>query len=396
MLDDNGGDVQTGGPVAFWVDGAGGCHARNANSSLQPVLDETGDLVFDGNGDVLAASMREVTEFTNATIILVAKAETLPFSSLKGFIGDNLMEDYRWSVASGSGGRLEFIWDGRYFPMKVLSAGKAFMAMLRLSDGVLQAKQDGITARDMITSIENLSIGNLGIGAMYASGSGSADCSIECVGILNRAISGEEMADLEEHFGFLPEMRFLFVGDSLSNDLDGILQHQYPDRSIDWIGAWVGGESTERIVGRIGKLNGISDYNVSHVPVVANVWGGANDSSFSASETYSNLKRLWFDAKQRGMKVVAYTVMRSNGIDTHGWEEERRAVNRLIRADEGKGLYDVLVDADAFMESATDVEPYYNDTNLFRDGTHMNLDTGKGCEMLCDYIASRIKPIMEK
>jgi hypothetical protein len=270
------------------------------------------------------------------------------------------------------------------------------MAMLRLSDGVLQAKQDGITARDMITSIENLSIGNLGIGAMYASGSGSADCSIECVGILNRAISGEEMADLEEHFGFLPEMRFLFVGDSLSNDLDGILQHQYPDRSIDWIGAWVGGESTERIVGRIGKLNGISDYNVSHVPVVANVWGGANDSSFSASETYSNLKRLWFDAKQRGMKVVAYTVMRSNGIDTHGWEEERRAVNRLIRADEGKGLYDVLVDADAFMESATDVEPYYNDTNLFRDGTHMNLDTGKGCEMLCDYIASRIKPIMEK
>ncbi len=102
--------------------------------------------------------------------------------------------------------------------------------------------------------------------------------------------------------------------------------------------------------------------NTSGAPVIFICWGGVNDldASVSPADVYANLKSMWYQARQLGYHVVAFTSGLSGGYTT-----EQMALDALIMSD--PTLYDVLIRP----ESVLPIRPSADTGHVwYIDGVH--------------------------
>jgi len=193
-----------------------------------------------------------------------------------------------------------------------------------------------------------------------------------------------------------PKYRVVIEGDSMSAESVGLamwIQERsgFFGGNLEVVNLATGGETSAQMVAEIGTSGGIYNQGSTAIPVICTIWAGQNDRLTTGAQTHANCRTLWAAAKALGMKVVAFTITRSDAITVAGWEANRIAANTLIRGDAGTGRYDYLMDADTFIDGLTATDPYYLDTTIYTaDKVHLNSVAGGGNSQLMDALYTLI------
>lgn len=217
----------------------------------------------------------------------------------------------------------------------------------------------------------------------------------------NKALTdAEELAVMNlVDITLIPRFRFIWEGDSITNDMRqrAIGKAFWNGANVDWYDIWEGGQTAANAISQLGTDLGLNDTNLGgNFPKIAFIAFGTNDvgnpafNNKSVETFHSELRTLWAYARARGAKVIANTVFQSVFITDNGREADRIALNELIRKDAGI-YYDVLLDRDAWINAATNVRPIYNDLDMIRPGgVHLNLNPGKGSDLLTQYMSDQL------
>jgi hypothetical protein len=217
--------------------------------------------------------------------------------------------------------------------------------------------------------------------------------------LFSTALSDEELSDVLSlsDSTIWPAWDLILEGDSILYEAENfVLRHnQLWGTNAVRTRLSVAGKHTAAAVANLGTTDGLdaSTNLAGSSKKIVVVALGANDVDDPAATTYAKLKTLYSYAKAAGATVVANTIFPNGTLvgDKAAWETNRLALNELIRA--GVGVdYDILVDGDQWIYTATETRPVWDDDDIYRvgDDVHLRSGVGYGADLWAAYIAERI------